>query len=81
MTCKRTYQCDLCHGTLSDAPDGIGIRWGAGDQIKAVFFADSERHLCNRCVAGLREMFADLDKITQMYRDLDAAGRDEQASA
>ena len=62
MTCKRVYQCDLCNGSIPDAVEGIGIKWGAGDQIKAVFFANSEHHLCNRCVAGLREMFADIDK-------------------
>lgn len=72
MTCKRSYQCDLCNSSMPTHSDGIGIRWDCGNKITAVYFANSEHHLCNSCVAGLREMFADLDKTSAMFRELDA---------
>jgi hypothetical protein len=70
MTCKRQFSCDLCHSSLSDASEGIGIRWAALDNIKAVYLHDSEHHLCNKCCTGLRAMFADLDRINKIHADL-----------
>lgn len=73
MVVKRTYSCDLCHDTIHEATDGIGIRWSAGNKIEHVFIASSEHHLCNRCIEGLQEMFGDIKRTTEMYRSLDEA--------
>jgi len=72
MTCTKRYACDLCRDEMREAIDGIGIRWEAGNGIKAVFYANSEHHLCNRCIEGLRGMFEQLAKDREMYRELDA---------
>ena len=74
MTCTKRYACDLCREEMREATDGIGIRWAAGSVINATFYTNSEHHLCNRCIEGLRGMFEQLAKDREMYRELDAEG-------
>ena len=81
MTCTKRYACDLCRDDLRTDTDGIGIKWEARDKIAHVFWANSEHHLCNRCLAGLRKMLAGLDRMTEMYRKLDAPEEDDVAAA
>ena len=71
MTCTKRYACDLCRDEMREATDGIGLRWASGNNIRHVFWADSEHHLCNRCIEGLRAMFVEIDKTREMYRELD----------
>lgn len=79
MTCAKRYSCDLCEDTIAEATDGIGIRWNSGNTINAVFYADSEHHLCNRCIEGLKSMLERLAADKEMYRKLDAESAAEAA--
>jgi hypothetical protein len=73
MTCQKRYICDLCHDPIHDITDGIGLRWNSGNHIANVIVPDSEHHLCNRCIEGLKAMFADIDRMVGIYRELDGA--------
>lgn len=72
MTCRRQYKCDLCQSEIRELADGIGITWNACDQIHNVIIASSEHHLCNACIVGLKDMFAEIDRTTEMYQKRDA---------
>ena len=63
MTCTKRYTCDLCRDDIKTPVDGIGIRWQSGGKIARVHVIESEHHLCNECVAGLRAMLAAMDGV------------------
>lgn len=75
MSCRRYYQCDLCGADIKQ-DTGIGVHHETMGAMKAVFFSNENagHHLCNKCVKGLRDMLADLDKLGEMYDHLDALG-------
>jgi hypothetical protein len=79
MTSVKRYACDLCKDEIREPTDGIGIRWHTDNAIRHVFLTDSEHHLCNRCIEGLRVMFQEIAATQEMYRKLDADSASETA--
>lgn len=74
MTVRKSYSCDLCGSSVTDA-DGVGIIHGASGDIRAVYLHQegAGHHLCNCCVKGLRAMLADLDRTSEIHAELDRA--------
>lgn len=72
MSVRKNYSCDLCGFAISET-DGIGILHQANGDIEAVWLhkEGAGRHLCNRCVKGLRVMLAGLDRTNQIHDELD----------
>lgn len=73
MSLRKHYSCDLCGTSITDA-DGVGIIHMAAGDIRAVWLhkEGAGRHLCNRCVKGLRAMLSDLDRTASIHAELDA---------
>lgn len=52
----RTYKCDLCRDRSQDN-QLVGLFWGAGNRIEIRASHDVEHHICQKCLAGLAEIW------------------------
>lgn len=76
MNVRREFKCDLCNSEIRNLSEGIGIRWefqAIKSVLKSVLIHDSEHHLCGKCCADLKAMFADLDRIQAIRVQMDTA--------
>lgn len=55
-----SYKCNFCGVTTDDPSQVIGLRWiTMGNKLeKTQHPKDSENHLCNICVAALKELLS-----------------------
>ena len=62
MSVRREFTCNLCRTPITSNPatdravwSGVGIFWGTGDKIEFRPVAETENHLCKRCVLSIKE--------------------------
>lgn len=63
MSSKRYFYCDLC-GSDIQVGGGVGVYHEASGKIvdKSLLQEGCGHHLCNKCIKGLKEMFAVMEK-------------------
>lgn len=75
VTCRRTFNCDFCKCSITDASEGIGVEWSGSTELKPVYLHAAETHLCCTCVKALPTLFAELELLNKIHRDRDAMER------
>lgn len=64
MTTKRIYTCNLCRNETREG-EGVGVKWTSRAAFEFTVPANSENHLCQKCIDGVRGAVADLNRIDE----------------
>lgn len=62
MTTRRSYSCNLCHGTVPET-GGVGLRWLANNAIRFTTPGDAETHICQPCIGALETTLQEMRRI------------------
>lgn len=63
MSKRIYYNCNLCHSDIKDDNYGRGIYWAserANDKLEIRQLANSENHLCNKCIKSIVKEFSQI---------------------
>ena len=75
MSVRRAFSCNFCKNSISDASEGIGVKWTGIETLTPVYLHDAETHLCNPCCRALPTLFAELDSLRKSHAERDEIER------